>query len=138
MREQIARAHLMFEPCQSCFSPTCLRNKQGFALETADTLDRVETNYHNSFNFHSILLALAEREIDLPSSVCPFLYSFFTGCVRIDGEKRDFHREKNHFLDATSHLYKRSCPSVGPSVGPSFRTSVAQSVCWFRVSFGRG
>ena len=23
------------------------------------------------------------------------------------------------FLDATTHLYKRSCPSVGPSVGPS-------------------
>ena len=25
------------------------------------------------------------------------------------------------FLDASSHLYKRVCPSVGPSVGPSVR-----------------
>ena len=25
------------------------------------------------------------------------------------------------FLDATTHLYKRLCPSVGPSVGPSVR-----------------
>ena len=25
------------------------------------------------------------------------------------------------FLDATTHLYKRSCPSVRPSVGPSVR-----------------
>ena len=24
-----------------------------------------------------------------------------------------------HFLDASSHLYKRVCPSVGPSVSPS-------------------
>ena len=28
------------------------------------------------------------------------------------------------FLDAPSHLYMRSCPSVGPSVGPSVRRSV--------------
>ena len=28
------------------------------------------------------------------------------------------------FLDASSHLYKRVCPSVGPSVGPSVRPSV--------------
>ena len=33
------------------------------------------------------------------------------------------------FLDAPSHLYKRSCPSVGPSV----RSSVGPSVpCYFR------
>ena len=40
------------------------------------------------------------------------------------------------FLDASSHLYKRVCPSVGPSVrpsvgpsvGPSVRRSVRQSV----------
>ena len=31
----------------------------------------------------------------------------------------------SHFLDATTHLYKRSCPSVGPSV----RRSVP---CYFR------
>merc|ERR1711951_309795 len=28
------------------------------------------------------------------------------------------------FLDASSHLYKRVCPSVGPSVRPSVRRSV--------------
>ena len=28
------------------------------------------------------------------------------------------------FLDASSHLYNRGCPSVGPSVGPSVRPSV--------------
>ena len=32
------------------------------------------------------------------------------------------------FLDASSHLYKRVCPSVGPSVGPSVRPSVGPSV----------
>ena len=26
---------------------------------------------------------------------------------------------KNIFLDASSHLYNRVCPSIGPSVGPS-------------------
>ena len=25
---------------------------------------------------------------------------------------------KEQFLDASTHLYKRVCPSVGPSVGP--------------------
>ena len=30
----------------------------------------------------------------------------------------------SHFLDASSHLYKRVCPSVGPSVRPSVRRSV--------------
>ena len=33
------------------------------------------------------------------------------------------------FLDAPSHLYKRSCPSVGSSVGPSVGPSVRRSVC---------
>ena len=28
-----------------------------------------------------------------------------------------------HFLDASTHLYKRVCPSVCPSVGPSVRWS---------------
>ena len=37
------------------------------------------------------------------------------------------------FLDATTHLYKRSCPSVRPSVGPSVRPSVRMS----RVIFER-
>ena len=32
------------------------------------------------------------------------------------------------FLDASSHLYKRVCPSVRPSVGPSVRRSVRRSV----------
>ena len=29
-----------------------------------------------------------------------------------------------HFLDASTHLYKRVCPSVGPPVGPSVGPSV--------------
>ena len=33
------------------------------------------------------------------------------------------------FLDATTHLYKRSCPSVRASVGPSVGPSVRPSVC---------
>ena len=33
------------------------------------------------------------------------------------------------FLDASSHLYKRVCPSVGPSVRPSVRRSVGPYVC---------
>ena len=33
------------------------------------------------------------------------------------------------FLDATTHLYKRSCPSVRRSVRPSVRRSVRRSVC---------
>ena len=32
------------------------------------------------------------------------------------------------FLDASSHLYKRVCPSVGRSIGPSVRPSVRPSV----------
>ena len=32
------------------------------------------------------------------------------------------------FLDASSHLYNRTCPSVGPSVGPSVRRLVRPSV----------
>ena len=32
------------------------------------------------------------------------------------------------FLDASSHLYKRVCPSVRPSVGPSVGPSVRRSV----------
>ena len=35
----------------------------------------------------------------------------------------------SEFLDATTHLYKRSFPSVGPSVRPSVRRSVP---CYFR------
>ena len=34
----------------------------------------------------------------------------------------------NIFLDASLHLYKRVCPSVGPYVGPSVRWSVGLSV----------
>ena len=38
------------------------------------------------------------------------------------------------FLDATTHLYKRSCPSVRRSVGPSVRPSVRPYVpCYFRT-----
>ena len=33
-------------------------------------------------------------------------------------------KQIRRFLDASTHLYKRSCPSVGPSVGPSVRRSV--------------
>ena len=41
-------------------------------------------------------------------------------------------KESNEtFLDATTHLYKRSCPSLGPSVGPSVRRSVP---CYFRTT----
>ena len=35
------------------------------------------------------------------------------------------------FLDATSHLYKRGCPSVGRSVRPSVGPSVTSSVTSF-------
>ena len=35
---------------------------------------------------------------------------------------------RNPFLDASSHLYKRVCPSVGPSVRPSVGPSVRWSV----------
>ena len=37
---------------------------------------------------------------------------------------KKWQKKKKTFLDATTHLYKRSCPSVGPSVGPSVRRSV--------------
>ena len=37
-------------------------------------------------------------------------------------------REENRFLDASTHLYKRLCPSVRPSVGPSVGPSVRPSV----------
>ena len=37
------------------------------------------------------------------------------------------------FLDASSHLYKRVCPSVGPSVRPSVGPSVRRSVGHTRV-----
>ncbi len=33
-------------------------------------------------------------------------------------------RITSFFLDASSHLYKRVCPSVGPSVRPSVRMYV--------------
>ena len=35
---------------------------------------------------------------------------------------------KNYFLDGSTHLYMRSCPSVGRSVGRSVRRSVRRSV----------
>ena len=42
-----------------------------------------------------------------------------------DDDGNSFHLSKNIdfpcFLDASSHLYKRVCPSVDPSVGPSIR-----------------
>ena len=34
------------------------------------------------------------------------------------GEKERNGREESTFLDASTQLYKRLCPSVGPSVGP--------------------
>ena len=34
------------------------------------------------------------------------------------------------FLDASAHLYKRVCASVGRSVGPTVRQSVGVSVRW--------
>ena len=37
-------------------------------------------------------------------------------------------RGKHEFFDASSHLYKRVCPSVRPSVNPSVRPSVRLSV----------
>ena len=40
-----------------------------------------------------------------------------------------------HFLDASTHLYMRVCPSVGPSVGPSMGPSVVRP--WVRRSVGR-
>ena len=43
----------------------------------------------------------------------------------------------NLFLDASSHLYKRVCPSVCPSVGPSIGPSVRRSVRYTRVGFPR-
>ena len=39
-------------------------------------------------------------------------------------------REENRFLDASTHLYKRVCLSVGRLVGPSVRWSVGPSVRW--------
>ena len=42
------------------------------------------------------------------------------------------------FLDASSHLYKRPCPSVGPSVGPSVRRSVRRSVTLSSKSMKNG
>ena len=45
--------------------------------------------------------------------------------------------EKYPFLDASSHLYKRVCPSVGRSVGPSVGRSVSSNF-WSRISLFRG
>ena len=40
------------------------------------------------------------------------------------------------FLEATKHLYKRSCPSVRPSVRSSVRPSVRPSVlCYFQTTY---
>jgi len=41
----------------------------------------------------------------------------------------DFYISWAYFLDASSHLYMRSCPSVGPSVRPSVGRSVRPSLC---------
>ena len=42
-------------------------------------------------------------------------------------------KNRLRFLDATTHLYQRSCPSVGPSVRPSVHPSVRPYVpCYFR------
>ena len=40
--------------------------------------------------------------------------------LKTDSWKENF----SPFLDSTTHLYKRLCPSVRPSVGPSVRPSV--------------
>ena len=41
-------------------------------------------------------------------------------------------RRKSRFLDRSTHLYKRVCPSVCPSVGPSVSPSVGPYVMLLR------
>ena len=45
-----------------------------------------------------------------------------------DVPSADLFTRNTRFLDATTHLFKRSCPSVGPSVGPSVRRSVCPAL----------
>ena len=47
-----------------------------------------------------------------------FLYPFNDGSMdSLGGNDHVVVQETGYFLDAPSHLYKRSCPSVGPSIG---------------------
>ena len=46
-------------------------------------------------------------------------------------KKLKFQTFSRYFLDASTHLYMRVCPSVGPSVCPSFRCSVVPSRVFF-------
>ena len=52
------------------------------------------------------------------------LYHFATDDVKIHINNSG---NKNLFLDASSHLYTRVCPSVGPSVRPHFRQNQGKS-----------
>ena len=64
-----------------------------------------------------------QKNLPLTTSKCiENLKNYFKVCI--------FHDEKyfNYFLDASSHLFKRVCPSVHPSVHPSIRPSVRPSV----------
>ena len=63
--------------------------------------------------------------------MCSFSYRIIIECVGgvLGMEKQSVYAELEKkvkpFLDASSHLYKRVCPSVGPSVRPS----VSRYVC---------
>ena len=50
-----------------------------------------------------------------------FVYIYWTDISKLNG----------NFLDASTHLYKRLCPSVDPSVGPFVGPSVGWSVSTF-------
>ena len=56
----------------------------------------------------------------------------FSGGVRdeISFEKSGTGPIEPPFLDASTHLYQRLCPSIRPSVRPSVRRSVRPSVRW--------
>ena len=65
-----------------------------------------------------------------------FIVDRFKSASRVTGQSRDPTlfvrtpeniRRVTEFLDASSHLYKRVCPSVHPSVCPSIRPSVGLS-----------
>ena len=57
--------------------------------------------------------------------------------LRAQTALQQYANELGQFLDATTHLYKRSCPSVRPSVRRSVHRSVGLSVRLSRVIFER-
>ena len=90
---------------------------------------RIKAEISRAFISHfSSVFCSSTHFLSLFSPCLPSLFFvLFTLCIFLVLFLRLWHLETLHFLDATTQLYKRSCPYVRPSVRPS----VDPSVPWY-------